>query len=72
MVENTDPHIIGTTESWANKDISDTEIGLTGYIMSSRDRIGSMGSFTSPGIDVPRRKDQQLLVFLLKDTSKVV
>ena len=31
MVEDIDPHIIGITESWANKDISDAELGLTGY-----------------------------------------
>ena len=40
MVENSSPHIIGITESWANKDISDTELGLTGYVMFRRDRIG--------------------------------
>ena len=40
MVEDTDPHIIGITESWANIDITDTELGLTGYVMFTRDRIG--------------------------------
>ena len=29
MVEDTDPHIIGITESWANTDITDGELGLT-------------------------------------------
>ena len=29
MVEDINPHIIGITELWANKDIS----GLTGYVM---------------------------------------
>ena len=43
MVEDTDPHIIGITESWANKDISEAELGLTGYIMFRRDRIGRRG-----------------------------
>ena len=43
MVEDIDPHIIGITESWANKDISDAELGLTGYIMFRRDRIGRRG-----------------------------
>ena len=43
MVEDTDPHIIGINESWANKDISDAELGLTGYIMFRRDRIGRTG-----------------------------
>ena len=39
MVEDTDPHIIGITESWANVDITDAELGLTGYVMFRRDRI---------------------------------
>ena len=38
MVE--DPHIISITESWANTDITDAELGLTGYVMFRRDRIG--------------------------------
>ena len=29
MVEDIDPHIIGITESWANTDITDAELGLT-------------------------------------------
>ena len=37
MVEDIDPHIIGMTESWANIDITDAELGLTGYIMFRRD-----------------------------------
>ena len=43
MVEDTDPHIIGITESWANTDITDAELGLTGYVMFMRDRIGRRG-----------------------------
>ena len=43
MVEDIDPHIIGITESWANTDITDAELGLTGYIMFRRDRIGRRG-----------------------------
>ena len=43
MVENIDPHIIDITESWANTDITDAELGLTGYIMFRRDRIGRRG-----------------------------
>ena len=39
MVEDINPHIIGITESWANKDISDAELGQTGYEMFRRDRI---------------------------------
>ena len=39
VVEDTDPDpkIIGITESWANKDIADAELVLTGYIMFRRD-----------------------------------
>ena len=40
MVEDIDPHIIGITESWATTDITDAELGLTGYVMFRRDRIG--------------------------------
>ena len=43
MVEDIDPHIIGITESWANTYITDAEIGLKGYIMFRRDRIGRRG-----------------------------
>ena len=43
MVEDTDPHIIGITESWANTDITNDELGLTGYVMFTRDRIGRRG-----------------------------
>ena len=43
MVEDIDPHIIGITESWANTDITDAELGLTGNVMFRRDRIGKRG-----------------------------
>ena len=43
MVEDINPHIIGITESWANKDISNAELRLTGYVMFRRDRIGRRG-----------------------------
>ena len=43
MVEDTDHNIIGITESWANTDITDAELGLTGYVMFRRDRIGRRG-----------------------------
>ena len=32
MVEDIDPHISGITESWANTDITDAELGLTGCL----------------------------------------
>ena len=40
MLEDTDHHITGITESWVNTDITDAELGLTGYVMFRRDRIG--------------------------------
>ena len=43
MVEDIDPHIIDITESWANTDTTDAELGLTGYVMFRRDRIGRRG-----------------------------
>ena len=43
MAEDTDPHIVGITESWANTDIADADLGLTGYVMFRRDRIGRRG-----------------------------
>ena len=43
MVEDIDPHIIDITESWANTDITDAELGLTGYVMFRRDRMGRRG-----------------------------
>ena len=39
MLDDINPHIIGITESWTNKNISDAELGLTGYVMFRRDRI---------------------------------
>ena len=43
MVEDIDPHIIGITESWANIYITYAELGLTGYVMFRKDRIGRRG-----------------------------
>ena len=37
------PHIIGITESWANNDITDAELGVEGYVMFRKDRIGRRG-----------------------------
>ena len=42
-VEDIDPHIIGITESWATTDISDADLGMTGYVMFRKDRIGRRG-----------------------------
>ena len=43
MVDDIKPHIIGITESWANNDITDAELGLEGYAMFRRDRMGRRG-----------------------------
>ena len=43
MVDDKKPHIIGITESWANNDITDAELGLEGYVMFRKDRIGRRG-----------------------------
>ena len=43
MLEDIDPHIIDITESWANTDITDAELGLTGYVMFRRNRIERRG-----------------------------
>ena len=43
MVDDIKPHIIGITESWANNDIPDAELGLEGYVMFRKDRIGRKG-----------------------------
>ena len=43
MVDDIKPNIIGITESWANNDITDAELGLEGYAMFRKDRIGRRG-----------------------------
>ena len=43
MVDDIKPHIIGTPESWANNDITDAELGLEGYAMFRKDRMGRRG-----------------------------
>ena len=43
MVDEIKPHIIGITESWANNDITDAELGLEGYVMFRKDRMGRRG-----------------------------
>ena len=39
-VDDMKPHIIGKTESWANNYITYAELGLEGYVMFRKDRIG--------------------------------
>ena len=45
MVDDIKPHnfIIGITKSWANNDITNAELGLEGYVMFRKDRIGRRG-----------------------------
>ena len=43
MIDDIKPHIIGITESWANNDITNAELGLEGYVMFRKDRIGRRG-----------------------------
>ena len=43
MVDDITPHIIGITESWANNDITDAELGLERYAMFRKDRMGRRG-----------------------------
>ena len=43
MVADTDPRVIVITESWANKDLLNAKLPLTGYIMFRKDRRERMG-----------------------------
>ena len=43
MVDDIKPHIIGITESWANNYITYAELGLEGYVMFRKYRIGRGG-----------------------------
>ena len=43
MVDDIKPHMVGITESWANNDITYAELGLTGYVMFRKDRMGRRG-----------------------------
>ena len=43
MVDEIKSHIIGITESWANNDTIDAELGLEGYVMFRKDRMGRRG-----------------------------
>ena len=38
MVADIDPRVIGVTESWANNDIVDAGLALTGCVMFRKDR----------------------------------
>ena len=43
IVDDIKPHIICITESWANNDMTNAELGLEGYVMFRKDRIGRRG-----------------------------
>ena len=43
MVDDIKPNIIGITESWANNDITYAELGLEGYAMFRKYRMGRRG-----------------------------
>ena len=43
MIENMNPFLIGVTESWAITDMSDAELGMTGYVMLRKDKIRRRG-----------------------------
>ena len=59
MVEDIDPHIIGT-ESWANKDITYAELGLIGYVMFKRDQIGRRTGQDRKYLFVPKTTKQSI------------
>ena len=40
VVEDIDPYVIGITESWVTLYISDAELGMTGFVMFRKDRLG--------------------------------
>ena len=43
MVDDINTDIIGITESWANNDTTEAELGLEGYVMFRKDRMGRRG-----------------------------
>ena len=43
MVDDIKPYILEITKSWANNDITYAELGLEGYVMFRKDRIGRRG-----------------------------
>ena len=43
MIDDIKPRIIGINQSWANNDITYAELGLEGYVMFRKDRMGVRG-----------------------------
>ena len=49
-VESIKPDIIGVTESWANNEVLDSELGVEGYVMFRRDRdVKKEGKYVKGG-----------------------
>ena len=64
MVDDIKPHILGITESWAHNYITDAELGLEGYAMFRKDRMGRRGGGvllyikdTTPAYEVQLQKE---------------
>ena len=64
MRADNDPHIIGITESWTNKDAIDGDLGLECYVMFRKDRRGRRGggvllyvNDTMPAYEVQLREE---------------
>ena len=47
MIEDSNPYVIGITESWATTDTSDAELGMTRYVMFRKYIIGNSGDGVS-------------------------
>ena len=43
IIEDINPYLIGVTESCAITDMSDAELGMPGYVMFRKDKIGRRG-----------------------------
>ncbi len=70
MVDEIKPHIIGITESWANNDKTDAELGLEGYVMFRKYRIGRRGGGvlsyikeTIPAYEVQLQEEAELNMY---------
>ena len=47
MVDDIKPHTIGITKSWGNNYNTDAELGLAGYVMFRKYKIGKRGGGVS-------------------------
>ena len=66
IVEDIDPHIIGITESWANTDITDADLGFTGYVMFRGDRIGRRGGGVILYVKESIQADEIIMMIMMK------